>query len=48
VAREYGGFGVGLWVAREVVEAHAGSISVASALGEGATFTIELPIDVEP
>jgi PAS domain S-box-containing protein len=41
--REYGGFGVGLWVAKEIVVAHGGSISVQSAPGQGATFTMELP-----
>ena len=43
--RQHGGFGIGLWIVREVVEAHGGSISLASELGSGATFTIELPID---
>lgn len=44
--RRYGGFGLGLWVARLVVEAHGGTISESSATGEeGATFTVELPIE---
>ncbi len=37
------GFGLGLWVTRHVVEAHGGTISVVSAPGEGATFTVDLP-----
>jgi PAS domain S-box-containing protein len=41
--RHYGGFGVGLWVARRVVEAQGGTVSVWSRPGEGAEFTIELP-----
>ncbi|MBI5069160.1 MAG: hybrid sensor histidine kinase/response regulator [Deltaproteobacteria bacterium] len=39
----YGGFGVGLWVARLVAEAHGGCIKVESKKGEGSTFTLELP-----
>jgi signal transduction histidine kinase len=43
--RHYGGFGVGLWVARLVAEAHGGRIEVQSSPGEGATFTLELPLE---
>jgi two-component system CheB/CheR fusion protein len=39
----FGGFGLGLWLARAVVEAHGGTVSVASRPGEGATFTVRLP-----
>jgi signal transduction histidine kinase len=42
--RHYGGFGLGLWICRQVVEAMGGSIDVQSALGAGATFTVRLPI----
>jgi signal transduction histidine kinase len=41
--RHYGGFGLGLWIARQVVEAHGGVIAVRSEPGKGATFTVELP-----
>jgi signal transduction histidine kinase len=41
--RHYGGFGVGLWTARRIVEAHGGSIHVESRPGEGAKFIVELP-----
>jgi signal transduction histidine kinase/PAS domain-containing protein len=39
------GFGMGLWIAREIVEAHAGHIVVESAPGRGSRFTVELPTD---
>jgi signal transduction histidine kinase len=42
--RHYGGFGVGLWVARLVAEAHGGRIRVESAPDQGSTFTLELPL----
>jgi signal transduction histidine kinase len=42
--RHYGGFGVGLWVAREIVAAHGGVIAVHSEPGAGATFSVALPI----
>jgi signal transduction histidine kinase len=38
------GFGLGLWIAREVVEAHGGTINVVSAPGAGASFVVELPL----
>jgi PAS domain S-box-containing protein len=41
----YGGFGLGLWMVRQVVEAHGGSIQVISEKGRGSTFTVELPAD---
>jgi PAS domain S-box-containing protein len=42
-AKHYGGLGLGLYIARQIVEAHGGKIAVASRPGEGACFTVELP-----
>jgi PAS domain S-box-containing protein len=44
-SRHYGGFGIGLWVARHLVEAHGGSIQVVSSQGEGSQFTVRLPME---
>ncbi len=44
-AREYGGFGLGLWICREVVRAHGGSIRLESEAGRGASFLVDLPLD---
>ena len=37
------GLGLGLWVVREIVDAHGGSIEIASIPDEGSTFTVRLP-----
>ena len=41
--RNYGGFGLGLWIVSQLAAAHGGSVAVASARGVGSTFTLTLP-----
>ncbi|HEX2923307.1 MAG TPA: ATP-binding protein, partial [Chloroflexota bacterium] len=38
------GLGLGLYIARMLVEAHGGSIWVESRTGEGSSFTFTLPL----
>jgi PAS domain S-box-containing protein len=46
--RHYGGLGLGLYITRRIVEALGGTIRVRSQQGEGATFTVELPVAGPP
>jgi signal transduction histidine kinase len=41
----FGGVGLGLPIAKQVVEQHGGNISVISSPGEGSTFTITIPVE---
>ncbi len=42
--REYGGAGLGLAIVKSYVEAHGGEVTVESAVGQGTTFTLVLPL----
>jgi signal transduction histidine kinase len=43
LARKAEGCGLGLSIAKFIVDAHKGSITVSSKSGEGSTFTVKLP-----
>jgi two-component system OmpR family sensor kinase len=42
-SNEIGGLGLGLYISKEIVTTHKGSIWVESRLGEGSTFCVKLP-----
>jgi signal transduction histidine kinase len=41
---EVGGFGLGLWLVKNIARAHAGDVELTSTPGHGACFTMTLPI----
>ena len=44
ITRKHGGMGLGLAIARHIMDLHGGSVTAESAgLGQGATFTVRLP-----
>lgn len=42
-SRYYGGLGLGLYIAKAIIQAHGGTIRIQSEEGEGSTFTVTLP-----
>lgn len=40
----YSGLGLGLYISKQIVELHKGSIHVESKIGNGSTFVVELPL----
>jgi heavy metal sensor kinase len=47
-SRALGGAGLGLSIVRWIVEVHGGEIHIDSVPGRGSTFTVDLPLSVEP
>lgn len=48
VDKQIQGTGLGLTIVKSVIEAHGGRVSVRSEVGEGTTFTMELPVERQP
>ncbi|MEM1297048.1 MAG: ATP-binding protein, partial [Verrucomicrobiota bacterium] len=46
--REYGGSGLGLAICEKMTELMDGNLRVESAVDEGATFTFEIPLKIDP
>ena len=42
-SRHFGGLGLGLYISRQIVEAHGGTLTVSSTPGEGSIFSVLLP-----
>lgn len=46
--RSYGGFGLGLYITREIISAHGGVLEVISTPEQGASFEVHLPLSCRP
>lgn len=42
-SRSYGGLGLGLYITRQIIDAHQGQIEVESTVGQGSAFVVSLP-----
>ena len=47
-ANEVSGLGIGLFITKQIIDLHGGTIRVESELGQGSTFIVELPLDLPP
>lgn len=45
---EIPGYGLGLSIAKQIIDKHKGSIKVQSKIGQGTTFTVQLPVKHKP
>ena len=47
VSRDTAGLGLGLYIVDHLVRAHGGTVALDSVVGEGSTFTVELPLGTD-
>lgn len=46
-AKKHSGLGLGLYILRQIVDAHGGTVRVESEPGKGSTFTVDLPLEAK-
>jgi signal transduction histidine kinase len=46
--KQFSGLGLGLWISRQIVSLHGGTIQLESEAGQGAAFTVRLPRTTAP